>query len=872
MLERLSARAYDGLRGWVGVILRHPVLVVLLALVLTVVSVGYTARNLGINTDTVDMISADVPFRRDTIAFREAFPAFVTPIVAVIEGPTPELAAEAARELAQALEADELHFEAVEYMQGEPFFIEHGLLYLDLDELAELSDRLAAAQPLLAALAQDPSLRGLAHFVDLAVGNPEAEAELPDELHRLFADMADAVEAQLLGTPGQVSWQALMTDAGELASTRQLVIAQPHEDPEELIPAAGAIDALRAHAAGLGIGPADGFRFRLTGSPVLEQEELESVAAGATLASAITTVAVAVLLVWGLKSLRLIVATLATLFIGLSLTAAFATLAIGELNLISVAFAVLFVGLGVDFGIHLTLRYREAAAEIGFTEGALRHAVMGVAGPLSLSALCAAIGFLAFAPTDYKGLAELGVISAGGMGIAWFTSISLLPALICLMPAPPGLRPRRRPAIPRPRYEHYNKTVLVVAGIAGIAAATALPQVRFDFDPMNLRDPAAESVATFRELAAAQATSPYSIDVLAPDLEQARAFADRLEALPEVGRTITIGSLVPAEQEEKLEILDDLAFYLGPMLAVDPIDDVSAEVRAAAALRLQVRLEQANGGAGRHGADRLADALARFKPARQDGAELAELERRLVGSVPLLLEQLNRALDAGPVQLDDLPGHVRERWLSPAGEARVVVQPAEFIADTRALGSFARAVLEEAPRATGMPVIVTQASEAVVLAFRQAGFLALILITLVLGLVLRNSLDVLLVLAPIGLAVLYTAATAVLLDLEFNFANVIVLPLLLGLGVSGAIHVVMRRQQEMEHGGLFATSTPRAVLFSALTTIASFGSLAISAHRGLASMGQLLVIAILWSLVCTLVVLPSVLVLLRPRLPEDETA
>jgi uncharacterized protein len=169
-----------------------------------------------------------------------------------------------------------------------------------------------------------------------------------------------------------------------------------------------------------------------------------------------------------------------------------------------------------------------------------------------------------------------------------------------------------------------------------------------------------------------------------------------------------------------------------------------------------------------------------------------------------------------------------------------------------------------------MPVIVTEASEAVVLAFRQATFLALIAITVVLGLMLRNSVDILLVLTPIGLAVLYTAATTVLLDLEFNFANVIVLPLLLGLGVSGAIHVVMRRQEEMEHGGLFATSTPRAVLFSALTTVASFGSLAVSAHRGLASMGQLLVIAILWSLVCTLVILPSVLVLLRPRKRQEE--
>lgn len=873
MLDHLSLALQRVLRGWLDLILRRPVLVVLVALILAVVSLAYTVRELGINTSTVDMIAADVPFRVHLIAFREAFPDFSDPIAAVVDGETPEQAAEAARLLADALAADEEHFEAVDYMQGEPFFLRNGLLYLDLDQLADLSDRLAAAQPLLAALATDPSLRGLARFVDLAVAHPEAAAdEVPAELDQLFAEMAEAVDAQLEDLPGQVSWQTLMTDNDELAAARQVVLVQPHRDVEDLRPAADAIDALRAHAAELGIGPAAGIQLRLTGSAVLEQEELESVVAGATLAAVITTVAVSVLLVWGLQSLRLIVATLATLLIGLIFTAGFATLAIGELNLISVAFAVLFVGLGVDFGIHLALRYREAAAETGYSEDALRLAVTGIAGPLSLAALCAAIGFISFVPTDYRGLAELGVIAAGGMGIAWFASLTLMPALIRLMPGPPGVRPRRRPAIPRPSYERYDKFILPMAGIAAIAAAAALPAVRFDFDPMNLRDPSAESVMTFRELAAAQATSPYTIDVLADDLEEAAAVAERLEQIPEVGATITLAGLIPAEQEEKLAVLDDLAFLLGPMLEAEPIDDITAEVRATAVARLRATLDQADNAAAAPGATGLADALAQFEATEPDAPALADLEERLVGTVPALLDQLHQSLLAGPVELDDVPEHIRARWLAPEGEARVVVQPAEPIVDTETLGAFAGAVLAAAPRATGMPIVVTQASRAVVLAFQQASFLALILITFVLGVVLRNPLDVLLVLLPIALAVLYTAATTVLLDLEFNFANVIVLPLLLGLGVSGAVHVVMRRQRRMERGGLFATSTPRAILFSALTTIASFGSLAVSAHSGLASMGMLLTIAIFWSLVCTLVIMPSILVRVRPRQPKEQTS
>jgi hypothetical protein len=264
------------------------------------------------------------------------------------------------------------------------------------------------------------------------------------------------------------------------------------------------------------------------------------------------------------------------------------------------------------------------------------------------------------------------------------------------------------------------------------------------------------------------------------------------------------------------------------------------------------------------GAARLAAALARFGQDSPDAA-LAELETRLTGTLPGLLDRLDQALDARPIEREDLPAELREQWVNERGEARILVRPAVPIVDNAALRQFAGAVLAVAPNATGTPVVVMQGAEEVVHAFRQASALSLTFITILLAIVLRNARDLAFVLAPLGLAVLFTAASAVLLDLQLNFANVIVLPLLLGLGVSGALHVVMRWREEGEGGDLAATSTPRAVLFSALTTVASFGSLAISAHRGLASMGLLLTIAIFWSLVCSLLILPSILALASPR-------
>ena len=835
----------------------RPRLVVLVAALLATAGLAYTLANLRIDTDTTDMISAEVPFRQHDIAFSQAFPEFTNPIVALIEGSPPEQVQSAASALAAALRADHEHFTAVDYAPGLPFFTKHGLLYLDVDTLGALTERLAAAQPLLAALAEDPTLRGLGAFTDLALEHEMSDGALPAELDELFGDMAAVTEAQIAETPGELSWRSLL-DGAAPAVERQLVLAQPRLNYASLAPASEAIAAVRAAAAKLEIDPAHGLQLRLTGGAVLEDEELESVGAGALTASAITMVAVTLLLLWGLRSWRLIAATLLTLVVGLIVTAAFTALVIGRLNLISVTFAVLFVGLGVDFGIHVVLRYREEVLRGAALLQAIENAALGVAGALTLSALCAALGFLSFVPTAYMGLAELGAISAFGMLVAWFASLTLLPALLCVMPL------RRVPAkiMPRPLLpiERHARVILAVATIAGLASLLTLPDLEFDFNPLNLKDPTSESVMTFQALKTDPENAPYVIDILAPGLAEADQIARDLAAKPLVGRVITLTSFVPEGQDEKLELVDSLAWSIGPLLQPgdgEPLRGTERE-QALAGLRASLADALADDLAAERnpGAAALAEALSRLQAANPDAASTA-LEARLLGLLPALLDDLRQALEADPVGLDNLPPELRERWLTDGGQARVLVEPAWQIDNNDDLKAFAEAVLAEVPYATGGPIVVLEGGSAVVTAFAQSSVLALVLIMLVLAVVLRSLRDIVLVLAPIALAALLTAASAVLLGLSLNYANVIVLPLLLGLGVSGSIHVVMRQRQ---HGDIASTSTPRAVVFSGLTTIASFGSLAVSSHLGLASMGQLLTIAILWSLVCSLVVLPSMLV------------
>ncbi len=880
------------LAGWVRLVHGSARAVLALALLLTAGAAQLTITRIGINTNTTDMLFEELPFRRYDRALSQAFPQFSDNLIVVVEAATPDLADDGARRLAAALAARPALFDEVFYPDGAPFFRRNGLLYLEPGELAALGDRLAEVQPLLAALAADPSLRGLADVLGQALneGGANVAAALGRALDS-FSETAEALAAERNGgAPAwPVSWQALLSgEVPEPADKRRFITVKPVLDFASLEPAAEAISALRALAAELGLTAARGLRVRLTGSAVMFQDELHSLRDGMGLVGLISVVLVVGLLVLGLRSARLVAATLVTLIAGLIWTAGFATLAIGELNLISVAFAVLFIGLSVDFGIHFSLRYREAVeagagggpgGDLGAgggvgagPEAALVEAVRGVGGALTLCAVAAAIGFFAFLPTAYRGVSELGLIAGAGMFIALFANLTVLPAVLSLAPLEPRGRAPRAPlgdalqrlARPRPR------RVIGGALALGLAAAALLPFARFDDDPLNLRDPAAESMTTLFELFDDPRVTPYAAAVLAPSPAAGAALAARLEALPEVASARAISDLVPADQDDKLAMIDEMAVFLGPLFLGPLFQGARAppapgpEERRAALDGLREALGETEG-ASAPAARRLADALDRLA---EDGggwspAALLELEGLWLGGLPGRLEALGAALEADRVTLEDLPAALRARYLAADGRARVEVLPAEDLRVPAARARFVDAVRAIAPEVTGAPVTLTEAGRAVIQAFGEAAAYALILIVVLLLVVLRSAWDSLMVLAPLVLAALLTVGATVALDIPFNFANVIVLPLLFGLGVASGIHMVIRARAAGA-AGLLSTSTPRAVLFSALTTIGSFGALALSSHRGTASMGILLTIAITLTMSCTLIVLPALLTRRRP--------
>lgn len=852
------------LARWVSFTLRFRKSIVALTIVAGAGALLYAAQNLGINTDTADMISPELPWRQDFIRYRESFPVRDRNLIVVIDGATADASDEFASRLAAALRArPDVYHSAFLGGDGE-FFARNGLLYLPLESLEALADRLIAAQPLLGLLGQRFNGAGL---IDVIARTFEQGADEPgaEALEPLYAELARTIEGAAAGTPRAVGWRRLLL--GEAPGTRRLILLAPALDFDSVQPGRAAIDGVHAAIAELG-GTPPGVTVRLTGTVAMEHEELRTLAEGASLASGASLVLVAALLFATLRSWRLLAISVAMLLVGLSFTAAFAAATVGHLNLLSVAFAVLYIGLGVDYLTHVNLRIKELRAQGLHPDDAIRAGTSEIGASLLVCAVTTSVGFFAFIPTSFAGVSELGLISGTGIFVSFLVAVSLLPAFVgtflarrAPVAAEPWVNARVfEPLIRRPR------AVVAVSVAATLAALAALPYVEFDSNPINLRDPDTESVRTLRELAAESDAPLLQLAAIAPDHATALDWEAALERLDGVSEVVTVASLVPDEQAEKLAVLEDLAFVLGPRIAAAPRLPPDA-----AALETELRaLEQqlaAAAGAGAALRDAIAAFLARLPglEAAESRARLAALDRDLIGDLPRELERLATALDAQPFGAEDLPSELRERWIAPDGSELIEIVPSEDVSQNAAAARFVEAVRTVVPNATGLPVVYEEASSTILGAFRTAFVTAAVVVTLILWLTLRSVKDAALVVGPILLACVLTAGVTVLLDMPFNYANIITLPLLVAIGVDSGIHLIHRMRVGGERAErLFRTSTSHAVLASTLTSVASFGNLGLSRHVGTASMGIFLTVGMGAVIATTLIFLPALLKLRDP--------
>jgi hopanoid biosynthesis associated RND transporter like protein HpnN len=849
----------------VGACIRFPKTTVLIGLVLAVLAGAYTARHFAINTDISQMIDPDLDWRQREIGYDKAFPGSYDMIIAVVDAPTAEYTKLATDALEQRLHRDE-RFLSIQNLAGSEFFERNGLLFLSTEEVGKTADQLAKSEPLIGSVSTDPSLRGLTDaLASVLAGIKRGEVKI-DDLNKPLTYISDSVEHMTKTGKGTFSWRQLIN--GEPLPPSQLrsfLRIKPVLDYKALEPGQAATDAIRAAARELHLAEQYGARVRLTGPVPISNEEFGSVKDGAVV-NAVATVVIVLFILWlALHSPKIIVAVFITLSIGLSITTALGLVMVNAFNPISVAFAVLFVGLGVDFGIQYSVRYRAERFEADDLEAALIKAGEYSAVPLSLAAIATACGFLSFLPTSYKGVSELGKIAGVGMMVAFVGSITVLPALLRIF-NPPGEKAELGFAALAPidSFMERHRIPIVVTTLALALLGTPLLYfLHFDFNPINLRNPHSESIATYLDLRRDPNSDTNTVDVVTPSEDVARRVAARLEKVPEVARVRFVDSFIPTDQDAKLAAIRAAANKLEPTLSEArieaPTDSDNIEALKTTADLMNGVVAANKPGPGASAIERLSHLMLALADSNE--ATRSKVQDMFVVPLQVMLQQISGSLKAQPVTLKDLPPDLLRDWVNPEGQYHVQASPKGDPNDNDTLRKFAAAVQAAEPTAINGPISILEAGRTISFAFIEAGGWALISIALLLWLVLRRFSDVLMTLVPLILAGVVTMEICVLIGLQLNFANIVALPLLLGVGVAFKIYYVTAWRAGQTN--LLQSSLTRAVFFSAMTTATAFGSLWLSSHPGTASMGKLLALSLVTTLAAAVLFQP--LLMGRPR-------
>ncbi len=826
-----------------------------------------------IDTDTKRLLPATLPWRQVQIAYERKFPR--DSILVVVEAPTAEGVAAASQALVDGLRSPSI--KAATALGSGSFFDRNTLLFAPVARARELAGSLVQSAPLIGIAARDPSLRGIASLLVADAQGVAGHRTKPAPFERLLRDLTATITAIRDGRPAQFSWQATMSDTPPgRDELRRFIGVEPVLDYRALEPGRAATDAIRQTAERLDLAGRYGASVRLTGDVPINDEQFATLQHGQVGSLLGTAAVVLVILFLALRSSRIILAVAVTLAAGFAITCSLGLLMVGSFNLLSIAFAVLFVGLGADFGIQFSVRYRSERHDVSRTgpRGPLRAALVASASkagiPLSLACAGTTVGFFSFVPTAYLGISELGLIAGVGMIVAFATTMTLLPALLAVL-APPR-EPERIGFTAFAGIDHFlgrHRIAVVAATLVAVTAGSPLLlHLRFDFDPTHLQVQSAPAVRTYRDLATDPASGIAAIDLDEPSLDRARVVAARLAALPTVDTVRTVTALVPADQDAKLKLVGVARRAVLPSLdgtklpAPTDAEDVRALREAAA--RLTVLLAADRDPVLVDAARRMSDALSAL--ASGPAAVRARTADRLVEPLRADLARIRSMLGAAPVTLADLPAGLKRQWIAPDGSARVQVLPKGDPRDDAVLLAFGRSVGGVAPNATGEPMTLIGSRRTVLGAFERAAVLATVAIAAVLLIALRRVGDVLLTLLPLLVAGLLTLEICVATGQQLNFANVVALPLLLGVGVAFKIYYVMAWRRGSTD--LLASTLTRAVLFSALTTGTAFGSLWLSPEPGLSSMGELMALALLCTLCAAVLFQPALMG--PPRSPSPQ--
>jgi len=882
----------------------HPWIVLFFSLIFFVVSLLLAAAFLEFQTSRDDLISSSDELHSLQQRYLEEFPAS-DDIVVMVKGGTASVRENYVDTLAELLERHPEHFHAIFPRVELPFLTSRALLFLPEDELVNLISEVKEARPFLLSLSSPEGLVALLSDFEgnLPGSGQEQLISMLPFLGDIFHELRRQVETRgradyhspwggLLfgGTSPQLAerTQGGLVDTNFYHTTAEgsvhlLLLRMVKRDAETIALLRETVDEAQRAYRGLEVG--------VTGEPLLEHDEMISSEADSQQSGALSMVLVSILFVATFRQVIRPLAIVGSFMLGAGWTIGFTTLVVGHLNLLTVSFFTILVGSGIDFGIHILMRYDEEFRKGGQADQAMDEALVGTGTDIAVSAFSTAAAFWAVGFTDFKGVSELGLIAGFGILLCLVATVLPLPAVIFLLDR--RRPPRQSTAAPsafRTLLSQFETKLLrkapwtlFLSFVLLAAAMPAITSVGFDYNLLRLQDQRLESVQTELRLIEEGGRTVLFAVALADDIEQARELKAKFEALSTVSHVDTVSDLFPEITAGKIRALrhlkalvDDVRIPSPEELASGPVGGQRLQQMGDGFLELKRFFDVQREGLIHHDSEKIRSSTEKFEQ------ELSGLFEELSGLGPGPIEdgltnfqtaffqdlagmiEFLQAQDPElQMDLDDLPPNLKLRSIGRTGKLVLRIYPTENIWERSALDAFVAEIRSVDPAAVGAPIMIWHHTQTLKTAFETAGFHAIIAISFILLLYFRSIPWTLLAMVPLVLGVLFMLFAMEKGGISFNLANFMGLPLLLGIGMDYGVHVLHRAQEE-KRVNMFGHSTGPATTLSALTTIAGFGTLALGGHQGVASLGYLLTTGVFGILLSALVVVPALLTVWSP--------
>ncbi|HZQ47979.1 MAG TPA: MMPL family transporter [Verrucomicrobiae bacterium] len=871
--------------GWLSdAIFRHRWLFLFPQLLLFGLCIIYTAKHLEFDQNRDDLVGSDKPYHGDYLKYKKEFPS-QDDLVVVVESESMEKNRQFVERLGAKLETETNYFTDV-FFRGDPKMMgPKALLFFPKDDLKSLCSTLGDYLPFIKQFTQATNLNSLFGLINSQFLHAKRETNAEnDSLIKAIPILGRIVKQataslQRPGTPPSPGIYALF-DAGDEAEQQvyitfdkgriYLVTAQAKtEDKND-----AAVERLRDLVAqterevpGVNIG--------ITGEPVLDHDEMEQSQKDTTKASIVSFMLCALIFIYGYQETGRPLKATFCLLVGLAYTLAFATLTVGHLNILTITFVPILIGLAIDFGVHLITRYEEEL-RLGRSEGvAMRKAMVYTGQGIFTGALTTAAAFLAMWLTNFKGIQEMGIICGGGMLVCLVPMMTLLPVLLFRgrqnaidNQAPPKVELRSRIEniwLSRP------VTVTVITVVLSLLALTQFHKVYFDYDLLHMQSKGLPAVIFEQKLLHSSQKSVLFGAVVADTAEQAVELEKKLKQLPTVSEVISMATYVAQNPAEKLDLIRQIKQEIAPIqFRTTDIEPARIEEISGTLYSTYGYLGMAADEVGKE-EPALAAQLTSLRNTINDlrkqmltgdpgvnSRKLAAFQQALFNDIQDTFRALREQDDRTGMRVQDLPIGLQNRFVGRTGKYLLQVYPKADVWQRDAQEKFVKELQSIDPHVTGTPVQLYYYTKLLKDSYEQAAWYALIAIAIMTLVHFRTFSSVILALLPVAIGCIWMGGLMGAFHIPFNPANIMTLPLVIGIGVTNGIHILNRFAEE-KNAGILSKSTGKAVFVSGLTALSGFGSLILAQHQGIRSLGEVMSMGVATCMIAALTFLPAVL-------------